>query len=93
MVGGKGTRRYIDPPASDDGMRGGCVCVGVCVCVCVCVYEREGEGERDGGGRKAAGLDLKGKCSRRNKPLRGCGENPQRVWDMHSKLHFADFKY
>ena len=52
MVGGKGTRRYIDPPASDDGMRGGCVCVGVCVCVCVCMRERERErgmevGERD----------------------------------------------
>lgn len=40
VVGGTGTRRYVDPPASDNGMR------------CVCVYEREGEGERDGGGRK-----------------------------------------
>ena len=40
MVGGAGTRRYVDLPTSDDGMRG------------VCVQEREGEGERDGGGRK-----------------------------------------
>lgn len=40
MVGGAGTRRFVDLPASDDGMRG------------VCVYEGEEEGERDGGGRK-----------------------------------------
>ena len=43
-------------------------------------------------GERLPGLDLKGKCNRRNKPLRGCGENPQTVWDMHSKFHFADFK-
>ena len=43
MVGGAGTRRFVDLPASDDGMRG------------VCVYEGEEEGERDGGGRKVSG--------------------------------------
>lgn len=27
MVGGAGTRRFVDLPASDDGMRGVCVCM------------------------------------------------------------------
>ena len=44
-------------------------------------------------GEGLSGLDLKGKCSRKNKPLGGHGENPQRVWHVHSKLHFADFMY
>lgn len=39
VVGGAGTRRFVDLPASDDGMRG----------VCVCMRERC-RGERDGGG-------------------------------------------
>lgn len=38
-------------------------------------------------------LVLKVKCSRVNKPLRWGKENPTLVRHLHSKPHFADFKF